>query len=397
MSTSGGALGFLTSGTTPGQSQTESQSSTTLPSWYTNYTQQILNTAAQYAATPYQPYQGPRIASQSGLTQQANAEAAPLSSAATAGTQAAQNLITQGANANNPLGTAQPYLDKGASTINSSIAPGQGGLSAAQPYLSSAAAPSYSSVDKYLSPYNKNVTDAIANAANTNFQNYSLPQMQSSIIGAGNITGSSTQGANLIQNAIQQKDQNITNAQAGALQQGYQGSLAAAQTDAQRQAALAGTAGSLGTQQQTAVQNAGTDIANIGNTAGQLNSAGAQTAIQAGGALSNVNSQGTANNISAINAQNTLGQQAQGQTQANLNLAYQDFLNQKNDPLAKASAMQGALAGVTVPTTTTNYGASNGTPATISNSPLVTAAGALSGLGASTTPQVSNTYNTSIP
>jgi hypothetical protein len=398
MSSSGGALSFLTNGTTPGQSQQESQSSTALPSWYTDYTQQILNKAGQFGATPYQAYQGPRIASQSGLTNQAYGEASPLSQTATSGTQAATNLINQGANQSNPLGTAQPLLNQGAADISGSIAPGQGGLSAAQPYLNSAANPTYNTVQNYMNPYNQDVTSAIANAANTNFQNYTLPQLQSSIIGAGNITGSSTQGANLLENAAQQNNQNITNAQSAALQSGYQGAQSAAQAGAQTQAGLAGTAGQLGTQQQTAQQNAGSNLANIGATAGNLNTQGANTAIGAGGALSNVNTQGTANNISAINAQNTLGQQNQGYTQANENLAYQDFLNQQNYPLTQASAMQGALAGIQVPTTSTNYGASTGTPAVIGNSPLVTAGNALAGLGAASGNQPANTnYNTTIP
>lgn len=361
MSTGGGALGFLTSGTTPGQSQQESESSTSLPAWYTDYTQQILNSAAQFAAQPYQTYQGPRIAGQDALTNQAYSQASGLANTTKAGTQAAGNLINQGVG-----------------QVQQSVAPGQGGLAAAQPYLNSAANPTYNTVQNYMNPYNQDVTNAIANAGNTQFQNYTLPALQSSIIGAGNITGNSTQGANLLENALQQNNQNITNAQSSALQAGYAGSQQAAQAGAATQAGLASTAGQLGTQQQTAQQNAGTDI------------------INAGGALQNVNTAGTASDINAIGTQNTLGQQNQAYTQANENLAYQDYLNQKNYPLTQASAMQGALAGIQVPTTTTNYGASTGTPATIGNSPLVTAAGALSGLGASTTPTSGN-YNTTIP
>lgn len=389
------ALSSFLTGTTPGANQQESESSTSLPSWYTDYTQQILNTAAQYAAQPYQTYQGPRIAQQSDLTNDAYGDAAPLSATATAGTQAAQNLVQQGANANNPLGTAQPQLTQGANLVAGSVAPGQGGLAAATPYLNSAATPTYDTVNNYMNPYNEDVTNAIATAGNTNFNQNTLPALQSNIIGAGNITGSSTEGTNLLENAEQQNNQNITNAQSAALQAGYTGSQQAAQAGATTQANLASTAGALGTQGQTAQQNAGTDIANIGATAGNLNSTGANTDINAGGALSTINANGTNSNINAINAENTLGEQDQGYTQSNENLAYNDFENQLNYPLTQASAMQGALAGITVPSTTTNYGASTGTPATIGNSPLVTAAGALSGLSASQTP--SNTVTTSIP
>lgn len=385
---------FLT-GTTPGTSQQESESSTSLPSWYTDYTQQILNTAAQFAAQPYQTYQGPRIADQSSLTQDAYGNASGLSNQATGATQAATNLVNQGANSANPLGVAAPQLQQGASMVAGSVAPGTGGLAAASPYLSSAATPTYDTVDSYMNPYNQNVTDAIANAGNTNFQNYTLPSMQSNIIGAGNITGNSTEGANLLENAEQQNNQNITNAQSAALQAGYTGAQTAAQAGATTQANLASTAGQLGTAQQTATQNAGTDIANIGATAGNLNNEGANTDISAGGALSTIGSNGVSSNINAINAQNTLGEQDQGYDQSNLNLAYNDFENQLNYPLTQATAMQGALAGINVPSTTTNYGASTGTPAVIGNSPLVTAGNALAGLSASTTP--SSTISTTIP
>jgi hypothetical protein len=395
MSSSGGALNFLTSGTTPGQSQQESESSTSLPSWYTDATQGVLNDAENWANAGYQAYSGPRIAAQDALTTGAAAQSGNLASTAAANQSSAQNLIQGAANANNPLGTAQPQLTQGNNLVAGSVAPGQGGLAAASGYLNSAATPTYDTVQNYMNPYNQDVTNAIAQAANTNFNNYTLPALQSSIIGAGNITGSSTQGANLIENAEQQNEQNITNAQSAALQSGYQGAQSAAQSGANTQATLASTAGSLGTQQQTAQQNAGTDLINSGVAAGNLNSQGVNNAITAGGALSNVASQGNANQINAQQNANTFGNQAQGQVQANENLAYSDFQAQNNFPLTAGAAIQGALAGTQVPTTTTNYGAANGTPATIGNSPLVTAGQALQGLSAFTTP--SGTPSSAVP
>jgi hypothetical protein len=351
MATQGGALGFLTSGTTPGQSQQESQSTSALPSWYTDYTQQILNSAAQWSAAGYQPYQGPQVAAQSDLTNAAANASTGIAGGAATNNQTASNLVSQGVG-----------------TVNSAIAPGQGGLSAASPYLTSAAAPSYNSVQDYMNPYNKNVTDAIAAAGASNFQNNIMPALNSSIIGAGNITGNSTEGAQLKANAAMGEEQAVSGAQAGALQSGYAGSMTAAQTDAARQAALAGTAGSLGTQQQTAVENAGT------------------AGINAGVAQSNIGALNTNEQIAAGQNENTFGNQQQGETQANYNTALQNFQAQNNFPLTGAAAMQGALSGVQVPTSTTNYGASTGTPATIGNSPIQTIGGALSGLSASNMP-----------
>jgi hypothetical protein len=198
-------------------------------------------------------------------------------------------------------------------------------------------------------------------------------------VGGGNITGASTEGTQLAQNAAMGEEQAVTGAQAQALQSGYTGALGAATNEAQIQAGLAGTAGGLGTAQQTAIENAGT------------------AGINAGVAQGNIGALNTNENIAGEQNQNMFGQQEQGETQANYNTALQNFQAQNNFPLTGAAAMQGALSGVQVPTSTTNYGASTGTPATIGNSPIQTIGGALSGYNASTMPNtpapLTATYN----
>lgn len=315
------ALQSLFQNSSPSTGSNYSQSSTQLPSWYTDYTQQILNKAAQFANQPYQTYQGPRIAQQSGLTNDAYSEASPLSQAATQNTQAATNLIQSGASqANNPLQQAQPYLNQGTqSTANT--------------------------VGSYLNPYMGNVLGGIASAGNLNFQQNTLPQIQSSIIGAGNITGASTEGTNLIENAAQANARDIQNTQSAALQGGYGQALGAAE---------AGNANAL----------------NAAGTSGNLAEAGVGNTLSAGTALSNVGTQGTQSNLAAIGAQNTLGQQNQGYNQSNLNLAYQDFLNQQNYPMVGASNMQSALSGIQVPSAQVNYNYGNGLQGGTNGSPL---------------------------
>jgi hypothetical protein len=345
--TGGGALAFLNQGTAPSASSNYSQSSTQLPSWYTDYTQQILNSAAQFAAQPYQTYQGPRIAAQDPNSTNAEQQVGGLPASASSNTQASQNLIAGAAQNNNPLATAQPYLNKGTD-------------------------PTYNTVGNYMNPYNQNVTDAIAQAGNRNFQNNVMPQLQSSIIGAGNITGSSTEGANLMENAAQENASNITNAQAQALQSGYQGSL---------QAAQAGNANALTAAGQAANANE------------------AQTAagINAGTANSNVGTQGVNSQVTGINAENAMGQQQQGYNQSNLNLAYNDFLQQQQHPMTMAADMQGALQGIQVPTGTVNYnygtgsGGGNGSAQGTVTSPLGSITGALAGFNAGNlTPSTQN-------
>jgi hypothetical protein len=347
--TGGGALSFLNQGTAPSANSNYSQSSSQLPSWYTDYTQQILNTAAQFAAQPYQAYQGPRIADQDQNTENAYSQVGGTGTTASANTQASQNMVA-GANAeNNPLSAANPYLQQGTD-------------------------PTYNNVQNYMNPYNQDVTSAIANAANTNFAQSTMPQLQSSIIGAGNITGSSTEGANLMENAEQQNEQNINNAQSAALQSGYSGALTAAQ---------AGNANAL-----TAANTAGTDVTNQANTG-----------INAAATNASIGTQGNTNQLSDINAENTLGQQNQGYNQSNLNLAYQDYLQQQQYPMTMATDMQGALSGVQVPTATVNYSygtginGANGSSAPVVTSPLNTAIGTGIGAAAGNTSSTPSTVN----
>jgi len=330
-----GALSFLNQGTTPSANSSTTTSSTSLPSWYTDYTAQILNTAAQFAAQPYQTYSGPRIAAQTSQTQDAYNAAPGVQGVADSAAGSAQGDISAGASENNPLAAAQPYLNNGTD-------------------------PTYNTVQSYMNPYNTDVTNAIATAANTNFNNNTMPALQSSIIGAGNITGSSTEGTNLMENAEQQNEQNINNTQAAALQSGYNGSLTAAQAGAQNSLTAAGTAAN-------------------------ANTAQANTNINAGTAASNVGTQQTANDIAAQTNENTLGQQSQGYNQSNLNLAYQDYLNQLNYPLTGISEMQGALSGIQVPSGSTSSTYGTGLAGSTGTSPLGTILGTTTGTAASAT------------
>jgi hypothetical protein len=346
-STGGGALAFLNQGVTPSANSSTSQSSQILPSWYTDYTQQILNKAAQFANQPFQLNPNPQLATQSDLTQSAYGQANPLSSTATGNTQAATNLISQATSQNNPLGAAQPYLNAGTD-------------------------PTYNTVGNYMNPYNQDVTSAISNAANTNFNNYTMPALESGIIGSGNITGSSTEGTNLMENAEQQNEQNITNAQSQALQTGYNGALSAAQAGAQNNLTAGSTAGNLNSSQ---VQNTG--------------------ALATG--LANIGTAGTSNNIAAINEENALGEQNQGYNQANLNVLNNQWQQQEQYPETQVGIMQGALSGIQVPQAQQNYSYGTGIAGTQTPSVLSSVLGAANTPIGSTSTAPASTLTTTIP
>jgi hypothetical protein len=113
----------------------------------------------------------------------------------------------------------------------------------------------------------------------------------------------------------------ITAAQSQALQQGYQGSLGAAQADLARQ-------GDLGT-----------------NIAQQYGSAASQQLAQ-GSQLAGLAGQQQALGITGAGALQAAGAAQQGQAQRNLDLGYQDFLRQQQYPQQQNTALIGALQGI---------------------------------------------------
>jgi hypothetical protein len=358
VSTPASALGFLTGTTTPvsSQAQNQSQTSTQLPDWYTNYTQQILNTAAQFAAQPYQTYQGPRIASQSPLTQSAYSGANSLIPQAGAAATTANNLLTSATQQPSPLQAAQPNLNSAAGLYSSATNPANSGLAAASPYLASAANPTYNTVQQYLNPYTQDVAQNIATLGAQNFNENIMPALTNSFASAGNITGGSTQEANLAQQAARNEQQAVSQAQGSALAQGFQGAQQAAQAGAQTQAQLGATAGALGTANQNALLGAGSGLASLGATAGSLAGTGTQLGLAGATDASLIGGQNINNQTNALNATNALGQQQQAYGQSNLNLAYQDYLNQLYYPMQQVSALQTGLQGIQVPTAINNTG-----------------------------------------
>lgn len=311
------ALDFLANNTNPTAATGYSQSQTALPPWYQAYTNNILTRATQFANEPYTPYQGPRIASATPLTNDAYTNATGLASGTAHTQDTAQNLITSAGK--NPTA-----------------------FQAANPYLQAAAAPTYSNVDKYMNPYNRAVTDEIARLGNRNFTENVLPALNDQFVGAGNILGSTTRSAELAERAARDNQATILGQQANVLQSGFGQAQNAAGADASRMAGLAGTAGNLQDTSTRTTAGLGTD-------------------------LSNANAQGINSKTTALNAQNILGQQQQQQTQNNYNLAYQDFLNQKNYPMQQVAALQTGLQGIQVPTATQsyNYGSQTGDGASV--------------------------------
>lgn len=372
---------FLGEGAIPGQMSYKSLTTqTVLPDWYTNYAMQLLSNQQQQMMTPYQAYQGPRVAEFSPLQQQAfNAvpgAATAYQPALNAATSATQNLLGQSA-----LGSAQPYFTQaaGMSGVNAaqpflgqgqqltqqstqalgmqaaepsfqaaerlnSVAAaspmyqqaqgfiGQGtatsGLQAAQPLISQAAARA-TDVSDYMNPYISQVVDRAGEMGARALREKLLPEIEGRYIRAGQLgfgprgTGVNTPSGMMTDTAraLRDVDENVRAQQAQLLSQGFTQAQGVAQTDLARQAQLAATTGQLGTAGQQALLEAAGQQAAMGTQLGQLTQAQQQ-------ALANIGAQrgqlGTAQQQALAQAGQQMG--ALGQISGNLTTAQQQAL-----------------------------------------------------------------------
>lgn len=352
---------------------------TVLPSWYTNYAQQILSNQSALSSQPYQAYQGPRVASftptqQQGfdMTKQAatsyqpsltNAQNTLSNALGRSGAAVAQPYFQQ-ANAISPtaaaaqnlglagalgaagtgisgLSMAAPYLQTAGSMSGVSAAlPGlqqganytdsgaQGlGIAMASPYMQAAGQSTADITNQYMSPYLDTVVNRIGELGVRTLNEQVLPGISDTMIGAGQYGG--TRQAELMGRAVRDAMSEISAQQAAALNQGYTQAQGIAQGDLSRYGALASTAGSLGNQQQQALLQAGQNYASLGSTLGNLTQ-GQQSALAGiGSTLGNLAGQEQQGLYQGANLFSTLGGQ-----QAALSEADRNFLAQQGSTLA---------------------------------------------------------------
>lgn len=329
-------LDFLTEGAPipAGSAPVAKTKTSATPDWYTNYAKDLLAGQQQISTTPYQTYQGPRIADFTGQQQQGMGK-----TIAAAGLGAAP--IQQG------IGVAQRQI-------------GQSGLSAAQPYLQQAGQASYGNIGQYMNPYNDAVTSRIAEMGARNLREQILPGINDQFINAGQ--AGSSRNAEMFSRAARDANESIIAAQNQALQSGYSGALTASQADLARQGQLANIAGSLGTEGVRSGLDTAKALADLGTSA--------QTSGLAGAAA-----------ITGV------GAAQQGLNQQNLTLAYQDYLKQQGYPQEQIDAALKTMAGVgvsgAVPKAETEVGIeATPYPQQFDKSPLATGLGTITtGLG----------------
>lgn len=395
-------------------------SQTVLPEWYTNYAMQLLSNQQAQMATPYQAYQGPRVAEFSPTQQQAfgmtGQAATAYQPALTAATNTTQNLMGQTA-----LGGAQPFFTQAAGLNGVTAADpayqqamgsiqlgaSAGGLNAAQPYLAQAGQ-NATNVSAYMDPYISQVVDRAGEMGARTLREKLMPEIEGRYIRAGQLGAGSRDGAGTpsgmltdTARALRDVDENVRAQQSQLLSQGYGQAQQAAQADMARQAQLASTAGGLGSAQQQALLEAAGLQTNIGTQLGQLTgqqqqaltNIGAQTGALSSGDMSRqlaaaqqlagLGESAQTLGLQGAGALGAVGTQQQTQAQKNLDTAYGDFLRQQGynqEQINNALATFKGL-GSAVPTATQEYGVvPSGQPAQYQPSTAATIGGALTGL-----------------
>ena len=297
------------------------------PQWYNDYLQDIASTGEALAGEEYQPYQGPRIA-----------EWTPDQQEAFARTRDSADMW-------------RPYVDQG----QDAFASGQGGLNVMADMTQAAGKfdrPTYNNT--YLDIYQPAMTgmqNAIDQIGQRNFENTTLKQLNDNFTGTGQFGSGRHQilgadAAAQAQSQIEQQKANVEmtgrqNAMGDYLNWAKQGGQMAGQmgTYAQNQATMGSNLMAFGANTQNLARG---DAASIGN----------------------------------------IGTQQQDMNQKNLNLSYQDFMDQQSFPWQQLGRWTSSVQGNPIPT----YG-SNVQQQTVTNPWLSGTMGGLGAWNAMSTPQ----------
>lgn len=331
-----GALSFLFQGQSP--PATSSTTSSAVPSWLSDYAQQLISASTAAASVPYQAFPGQQVAAFSPLQTQAQNEVSGLQ------------------------GQYQPNLNQASSLASSSANPAAIGsalssLPTAQGYINSALAPTQAQIN----PYEQNVIKQAEDQASQYWQNTLQPSINNQFTAAGQFGSSANQRAQDL--TAQQITQNLQDTAGAALAQGFTNAQQTALGAGQATGALGQIQGGLGYEQGVlGLQGAG--------TLGSLAQTGQQLGLQGASAL------------------DTVGGEQQALNQSNINAAQTNFNNQVQYPEQQLSWLQSMLSGTATPQTTPTSKTTTGVQPGINYAPsplsqAISTYSALNGLGGS--------------
>lgn len=288
---------FLFGGTPPESVTKYGKSATDTPVWYSDYTQGLIAKANAIASAPYQRYGMPRIA-----------EATPFQRYAYE--QTPQTAMSY-----------QPTLNQGISMTQQA---GQGSaLAQASPYLDAASARTPDVIGSYMNPYTSSVVDRIGDLSKRQLSENIIPTIQSQFIGGGTFGGSRSGEA--LGRSMRDLQESTMAQQAQTLERGYAQAGQQAAADQARMAQLGQLTGALSTQDLARQLQAGEQL-------------GKQSALQ------------QSLGLAGLGAIQGVGQEQQSQQQRSLDLAYNDFLQQRDYDRDQIAFLNNAIRGIQIPT-----------------------------------------------
>jgi hypothetical protein len=289
-----GVLDFLFEGRPPASVTTYGTTQQNVPSWLSDYTQGLIARANSVAAEPYQAYQGPRVAGFSPLQTQA------------------QNMASENVGQWSPLTSAAQSGYQG-------VLGGPGALTKASPYLEAGTGSYTDQVEKYMNPYVDNVIDRSTELASRKLQEQLMPAINQNFIRSGAYGSAGQQRA--VGRALRDVTGEIQSQSRAALSDAYNQGAQLQGTEAMRQLQAGQTAGSLYGQDMSQRLAASQGLGGLGQTIQSLRGQDAAALAAAGG-------------------------DQQAQTQRNYDLAYQDFMSQRDFPLQRVGWMSDIIRGI---------------------------------------------------
>lgn len=301
------------------------------PEWYggtQGILKPLLERARNESLAQYQPYGGERIA-----------QFAPFQ-------EEAFRLASQEANA--------PYYPQLYEQAQGAI---QGGLGqnvsgTIAPYLQRGTASPVENIQQYMNPYQEQVVNNIGRLGSRNLLENILPNVQNRFVGAGQY--GSTQQQNLTNRAIRDNQEAVSQAQANALQGGYNTAL------------------------QTAIGQQGRSL-EAGQLAGTTAGRDIERQMLGAEALQNLAGTRQAQALRNVGVLGQLGGQQQQQAQNAANVAYQEFQNQRNYPFFQTARLNEIARGLPVNTQQFASSVSPTPPMAPQASPYTQAGGLLAG------------------
>ena len=338
-----------------------------IPSWYTNYAQDILANQQAISSRPFTPYDSTqRVAGftptqQQGfdLTKQNAFSYQPALGQSQTALQGAMGRSTVGAiqplmgrsqnvlegtMGRSTLGAAAPFIN--AATATSALGPASTslgpagqltqasinpmGISMAQPYLAAAGQSSAALGSQYMNPYIENVVNRFGELGARTLQEQLMPAIQNKYIQAGQLGGPTRAGTGAsgapsgmmtdTARALRDVQEGVLKQQQQALAEGWNQATGLASTDLGRMGQLASTAGNLGTAQQQAIAQAGQQMGQLGSQYASIGQNQQRLMADLAGQIASAYGQDTANQMAASGQLAQLAQQmgsAYGQDTAN--------------------------------------------------------------------------------